>query len=83
MGKKDIEINLKPKDGTYDFTMKFLIGKVTTFADTGSWDAFNAILALLIYGIVLFLNIEDFMDLDSICIFMTKNHVPTFLADIY
>lgn len=63
--------------------MKFLMDKATTFADTESWDAFNTILALLIYGIVLFPNIEDFVDLASICMFMAKNIVPTLLADTY
>ncbi|XP_050889532.1 uncharacterized protein LOC127094797 [Lathyrus oleraceus] len=70
--KKVVELKLKLKRGIH-----------TTFADVGRWMAFNAILALLIYGIVLFPNIEDFMDLAVIHIFLTKNLVPTFLANTY
>lgn len=49
-----MELNLKLKGGIHSFTSKFLVGKAIAFADVGSSIAFNAILALLIYGIVLF-----------------------------
>ncbi|XP_050916057.1 uncharacterized protein LOC127131164 [Lathyrus oleraceus] len=81
--KKEVELNLKLKGGIHGFTSKFLVDKATTFADAGSWMNFNAILDLLIYEIVLFLNIEDFVDLTAIHIFLTKNPVPTILADTY
>ncbi|XP_050889377.1 uncharacterized protein LOC127094607 [Lathyrus oleraceus] len=83
MGKKEIELNLKPKGGIHGFTSKFLIDKVITFAESGSWTAFNAHLALLIYGIVLFPNMEEFVDLAAIHIFLTQNPIPTLLADTY
>ncbi|XP_058726083.1 uncharacterized protein LOC131597400 [Vicia villosa] len=47
------------------------------------WEAFNALLAVLIYGIVMFPNIHKFVDLAAICLFMDKNPVPTLLADTY
>lgn len=78
-----IELNLKLKGGTHGFTLKFLVDKATTFADVGSWIAFNVILDLLLYGNMLFPNMEGFMDLASIHIFMTKSHVPTLLYDTY
>ncbi|XP_050915489.1 uncharacterized protein LOC127130542 [Lathyrus oleraceus] len=81
--KKEVEINLQLKGGTYGFTLKFLVDKPTTFADAGSWNSFNVIIAFLIYGIVLFPNMGDFMDLAFIHIFMTKNHVHTLLDDTY
>ncbi|KAI5438919.1 hypothetical protein KIW84_024588 [Lathyrus oleraceus] len=81
--KRELELNLKPKGGTHGFTLKFLVDKAITFSEYGSWSAFNAILSFLIYRIVLFPNMEDFVDLASINIFMTKIHVPTFLVDIY
>lgn len=81
--KKEVELNLKLKGGIHGFTSKFLVDKSTTFADTESWVAFNAILALLIYGIVLFLNMKDFVDLDDVHTFLTQNPVPTILADTY
>ncbi|XP_050920005.1 uncharacterized protein LOC127137600 [Lathyrus oleraceus] len=83
MGKKEIELNLKPKGGIHGFTSKFLVGKAIAFSEAGSWTTFNANLALLIYGIVLFPNMEEFIDLASIHIFLTQNPIPTFLADTY
>ncbi|XP_050876373.1 uncharacterized protein LOC127080088 [Lathyrus oleraceus] len=81
--KKDVELNLKLKGGTHGFTIKFLVEKAIAFSDVGSWITFNAIFALLIYGIVLFPSMEDFVDLTSIHIFLSKNLVPTLLADTY
>lgn len=81
--KKEVEVNLKSKGGTLGLNIKSLMDKATTFVDSESWDDFNVILALLIYEVFLFPNIEDFMDLASICIFMTKNLVPTLFADTY
>lgn len=78
-----MELNLKPKGGIHGFTSKFLVDKATTFVDAESWTSFNAILALLIYGIILFSNMEEFMDLVAIHIFLTQNHVPTILDDTY
>jgi len=46
-------------------------------------DAFESILALLIYGIVLFLNVDNFVDMKAIQIFLTQNPIPTLLADTY
>jgi hypothetical protein len=62
---------------------KFLYQQAFTFADAGSTDAFHSILALLIYGLLLFPNIEDFIDIHTIQIFLTKNPVPTLLANTY
>lgn len=33
LGKKEVELNLKPKGGIHGFTSKFLVDKATTFAD--------------------------------------------------
>lgn len=83
MGKKEAELNLKPKGGIHGFTYKFLVGKAIAFAEAGSWMTFNANLDLLIYGIVLFLSMEEFVDLDVIHIFQTQSPIPTLLADTY
>lgn len=72
--KKEVEVNLKLKGGVHGFTLKFLVDKAITFVDVRSWNGFNTILALLIYGIVLFHNMEYFMDLASIHIFMYGNY---------
>ncbi|XP_050890747.1 uncharacterized protein LOC127096184 [Lathyrus oleraceus] len=83
MGKKEIELNLKPKGGIHGFTSRFLVNKVIAFAEAVSWTAFNVNLALLIYGIVLFSNMEEFIDLAAIHIFLTQNSIPTLLVDTY
>ncbi|XP_050915653.1 uncharacterized protein LOC127130729 [Lathyrus oleraceus] len=83
IGKKEVELNLKHKGGIHGFTLMFLVDKSIAFAEAGSWMNFNANLALLIYGIVLFPNMEEFVDLAAIHIFLTQNHVPTLLADTY
>ncbi|XP_050890851.1 uncharacterized protein LOC127096309 [Lathyrus oleraceus] len=81
--KKEVELKLKPKGGIDGFTSKFLVDKAIAFVDAGSWTNFNANLALLIHGIVLFLNMEEFVDLAAIHIFLTHNPIPTLLADTY
>lgn len=83
IGKKKVELNLKPKGGTHGFALKFLVDEVITFSEAEIWDAFNTIFALIIYGIVLFPNMEDFVDLASIYLFMANNPIPTLLADTY
>ncbi|XP_050897264.1 uncharacterized protein LOC127104094 [Lathyrus oleraceus] len=83
IGNKEVELNLKPKGGVYGLTSKFLVDKAISFAEAGSWTTFNANLALLIYGIVLFPNMEEFVDLAAIHIFLTQNHIPNLLADTY
>ncbi|XP_050915131.1 uncharacterized protein LOC127130107 [Lathyrus oleraceus] len=81
--KKDVKLNLKLKGGIHGFTLKFLMDKATTFVDAGSCNTSNVIFGLLINVIMLFPNNEDFVDLDSICIFMYGNLVPTLLVDTY
>ncbi|XP_050916001.1 uncharacterized protein LOC127131111 [Lathyrus oleraceus] len=83
IGKKEVELNLKPKGGIHGFTSKFLLDKAIAFAEARSWTNFNANLALLIYGIVLFPNMEEFIDLAAIHIFLTQNPILTLLANTY
>ncbi|KEH15713.1 transmembrane protein, putative [Medicago truncatula] len=45
--------------------------------------AFNSILALIIYGLVLFPSLDNFVDIKAIQIFLSKNPVPTLLGDTY
>ncbi|KAI5389346.1 hypothetical protein KIW84_074842 [Lathyrus oleraceus] len=61
----------------------FRIGKATIFAQAGSMDAFEDIFVLLIYGLALFPNIDGFVDVNAIRIFLIRNHVPTLLGDMY
>jgi hypothetical protein len=81
--KTEISANLTIKGGLQGLTSRFLYNKAFFFAKAASNDAFEAILALLIYGLVLFPNVDDFVDVNAIQIFLSKNPVPTLLADTY
>lgn len=81
--KRDMTPNLETKGSTQGFSIKFLVEKALTFVDAKNLEAFNTVVALSIYGIVLFHNIDNFNDISSICIFLTKNPIPTLFVDIY
>ncbi|XP_050908368.1 uncharacterized protein LOC127121991 [Lathyrus oleraceus] len=55
--------------------------KAFIFAEADIRDAFEAIFALLIYGIVLFPNIDDFVDVNIVRIFLIGNPIPTLIGD--
>ena len=57
--------------------------KVLALEKDKNWKAFNVILSLFIYGIVLFPSIDDFVDIPAINVFQAKKHVPALLADAY
>jgi len=78
-----IKANLTTKGGLLGLPAKFLFEKATAFADMASIDAFESILALLIYGLLLFPDVPNFVDINAIKIFLAKNPVPTLLADTY
>lgn len=60
-----------------------MIEKAATFANAGSWDDFYAIFYLLVYGLVLFPNVEGFIHSTAVNIFLSRNLVHTLLADVY
>ena len=62
--------------------------KAETLASQGKWALFIDILALLAFGIVLFLNIDGLVDLAAINVFLAYHHnkespVITVLAYVY
>ena len=71
------------KNGFQGLTAKFLYEKAATFARDQKTDAFESILVLLIYGFFLFPNMDNFVDLNAIKFILTKNPVPTLLAETY
>ncbi|KAI5396191.1 hypothetical protein KIW84_062406 [Lathyrus oleraceus] len=81
--KSDIEAHWVKKGGMFGLNSKFLIGKATSFAQAGSVDAFEAIFMWLIYGLALSPNIDGFVDVNAIRIFLIGNPVPTLLGDMY
>jgi hypothetical protein len=79
----ELKTNIITKGGLLGLSINFLYQKVSTFAEVASLDAFDSILALLIYGLVFFPNIDKFVDINTIKIFLSKNPVLTLLADTY
>ena len=57
--------------------------KASTLVSVKDMVAFETILALLIYGLVLFPNMEGVVDVHAIWIFLIGNPVPTLLGDAY
>ncbi|GAU50278.1 hypothetical protein TSUD_409140 [Trifolium subterraneum] len=78
-----VGLPISNKGGSQGLTSNFLFGKAFMFAEKGSVDTFEAILALLIYGLVLFANVDYFVDSSDIQVFLGGNPVPTLLADAY
>ena len=78
-----IRANLTTKGGIQGFPSEFLIAQATFYGKAMSEDAFEAIFVLLIYGLVLFPNIDKFVDVNAIRIFSVLNPVPTLLGDTY
>ncbi|XP_050896094.1 uncharacterized protein LOC127102806 [Lathyrus oleraceus] len=81
--KPDIDVNLTAKGGIRGLTLKFLIDKDFSFYNANSIVAFETILALLIYGLVTFPNIDYFVNVNEMRIFLIMNLVPTLLGDTY
>ena len=79
----ELKANLTTKGGLLGLPTKFLFQKASAFAEVASSDAFDSILALLIYGLVPFPDIDNFVDINAIQFFLTKNPVPTLLAETY
>lgn len=70
--KKEIDVNLVTKGGILGLPAKFLIVKVANLASVGSMVAFKVVLA--------FPNVDNFVDINAIHIFLFRNPTPTLLA---
>ncbi|KAI5430586.1 hypothetical protein KIW84_034974 [Lathyrus oleraceus] len=81
--KFEIEVHWVKKGGLFGLPSDFLIKEATAFAQTGSVDAFEAIFVFLIYGLNLFPNIDGFVDVKTIRVFLIGNPVPTLFGDMY
>ncbi|XP_050919420.1 uncharacterized protein LOC127136959 [Lathyrus oleraceus] len=83
MDEKEAEANLETKGNTKGFSLNFLLEIDHTLLKVESWDACYSAIALAIYGIVLFPNMDGFAIMVAICVFFTGNPVPTLLVDVY
>jgi len=85
---KELESRLVERKNTRDFPHKFLETYLYRLARKEDWGTFMDILALTLYGIMLFPNLEGFVDYAAINVFVAmktrfENPVTTILADIY
>ncbi|KAI5417411.1 hypothetical protein KIW84_042135 [Lathyrus oleraceus] len=78
-----VDAHITTKGGIQGLPSEFLIAQATMYGKAMSEDAFEVIFVLLIYGLVLFPNIDKFVDVNAIRIFSTLNPVPTLLGDTY
>ncbi|KAI5412731.1 hypothetical protein KIW84_057388 [Lathyrus oleraceus] len=78
-----VKAHMTTKGGIQGLPSDFLIAQAIVYGKAMSEDAFEAIFVLLIYGLVLFPNIDKFVDVNAIRIFSVLNPVPTLLGDTY
>ncbi|KAI5388389.1 hypothetical protein KIW84_074182 [Lathyrus oleraceus] len=69
--------------GPRGFSRKFLEDKEWALEKEGKWVPFNAILALLIYEVILFPNDDDYINHSIITVFVSRNPVPTLVSDVH
>ncbi|XP_058754577.1 uncharacterized protein LOC131627739 [Vicia villosa] len=81
--KEEVEKNMVTKGGLPGLPAEFLIKKALTLSQERKEEDFEVVFALLVYGLFLFRNINNFVDMNAIKIFMKKNPVPTLLRDTY
>ena len=83
LGKSEVEAHMTTKGGIRGLPAHFLLEKALYFARMKSTVTFEAIFSLLSYRLFLFPNVDKFVDINAIRIFMIGNPVPTLLGDAY
>ena len=74
----DILANWVTRSGIKGVLTKFLLEKAQVCWNTLELQAFEEILALLVYGLVLFPNPDQLIDINAIKVSISRNPVPTF-----
>lgn len=80
---RDVVACLEVKGATHGFSKKSLEAKSQAIKEANNGKVFNVVLALLIYIVFLFPDMDDFIGPIIINIFLSKNPVPALLADVY
>ena len=80
--RADIIANWETISGVKGFLANFLLEKACSFWEDMDFQAFEDVLALLIYGLVIFPNPDQFIDVNAIKVFLSRNLIPTLLGDI-
>jgi len=60
------------RKGAKDFPQKFLEAYLRQLADKKDWETFMNILVMIIYGVLLFPNIEYFVDYVAVDVFIAS-----------
>lgn len=81
--QREVTPDLETRGDLEGVSRKFLETKAIVMERVEDWNAFNAVLDLLIYGIVLFHNADDFVGFTTINVLLAKNPISVFLADVY
>ncbi|KAI5433443.1 hypothetical protein KIW84_020639 [Lathyrus oleraceus] len=77
------ERGLKEKGKLPGFHLSFLEAKAKEHVVLGDWKTVCALLAVSIYGIILFPNQKNFVDTNVIRVFAQRNPIPTLIGDVY
>ena len=85
---QELERVKQNRNGVVGIPKKRLEEKAKALADQGEWTSFIDVLALLVFGVVLFPNVDGLMDLAAIDAFVAYHHnkespVITVSADAY
>ncbi|KAH1193908.1 hypothetical protein GmHk_19G054832 [Glycine max] len=85
---KELDRTKQTRNGVVGLPRKYLEGKARDMASQEKWGPFADILALLIFGVVLFPNVDGLVDLAAIDAFLAYHHskespVVAILADLF
>ncbi|KAI5401007.1 hypothetical protein KIW84_065735 [Lathyrus oleraceus] len=80
---EEVSKSWKSSGDVVGLPLKFLLRVAIVEAEKGNWEVFHAQLAAMIYGIILFPSMPNFIDFTAISIFIRGNPIPTLLADTY
>jgi hypothetical protein len=84
----NLNLHFKTEREALGFRRDYLEEEATKFAKARNWESLGDMLALLIFGLVLFPNQKNFIDVAAISVFWAvrvngEDPVPALLADIY
>ena len=80
--RSNIVANWETRRSVKGFLAKFLFEKAHHFWDTLDLQDFEEVLSLLVYGLVLFPNSYQLIDVNAVKVFLSRNLVLTLLGDI-
>jgi len=84
----ELEGKIVSRKQAKDFPQKFLEAYLCQLADKNEWETFMDVLTTVIYGVLLFPNIEYFVDYVAVDVFIasktrSKNPITNILADVF